>query len=614
MTPAIVMDPTGHTTTLDWLFVVVPLLALAGFVINLVVRGDAGDARGIAAPLARMASSLRRISSMPAYAIGGIWATQWSLVVAALGFYWDVAWHIDFGRDQQLFTVPHTLILLGLGGILGSGVLSVALATVERADTGWRVGGLRVPYAAVPLIALGLGAVAGFPLDDIWHQNYGIDVTMWGPTHLMMIGGGALAAFATWLLYAEAGRDVGTPRLRRDLHRGLAGTLLVSLSVYQLEFDLGVPQWQALFQPLLIALACGIGMVAARVALGPGWALIVGVNFVVARSVIALVVGPGLGHTMPRLPLYLGSALLIEAVFTLGEGRGVRPLRLAVLAGAVLGTAGLATEWGFSHLWGLQPWQTSLFPGIAAATVVAVCAAVLGHAIGRVLSHRRVGIPAPALLASGVVIAGMLLIALPRTAAPATADIRTTQVGPSLPAIDRNGEVSIERNVLVDVRLNPADAADGADIFRVVAWQGGGLHIIPLQRVGPGHWVAGGAVPTGGTWKDLLYLSSRDRIEAAAVAFPLDREYHQAAVPVAPQRVEPMVAASQWLMRESHGGAAWPAILAYGGLLSVFLLWMAMLVVGFWAVSRKSAGRAAQLPALARTRGRRARAARALSG
>ena len=607
MIPAVVIDPTGHTTAVEWLFVIVPVLALAGFVINLVARGEAGDARGIAVPLARMASSLRRISSMPAYAIGGIWTTQWSLLVAALGFYWDVAWHIDFGRDQQLFTAPHTLILLGLTGILGSGVLSVALATVERADTGWRLGGLRVPYAAVPLIAFGLGAVAGFPLDDIWHQNYGIDVTMWGPTHLIMIGGGALAAFAAWLLYAEAGPDVGTPRLRRDLKRALAGGLLVSLSVYQLEFDLGVPQWQALFQPLLIALACGIGMVAARVAFGRGWALIVGVNFVAARTIIALVVGPGLGHTMPRFPLYLGSALLIEAVFSLGERRKVRPLRLAVLAGAVLGTAGLATEWGFSHLWGRQPWQPSLFPGIAAAVVVAVCAAVLGCAIGRVLSHRRVGIPAPALLATGVVSAGMMLFALPRTASPAIADIRTTQVGASVPAIDRNGEVTVERSVLVDVRLNPADAADGADVFRVVAWQGGGLHIVPLQQVGPGHWAAGAAVPTGGTWKDLVYLSSRDRIEAAAVAFPLDREYRQAAVPVTPERVEAMVPASQWLMRESHGGAAWPAILAYSGLLGVFLLWMVLLAIGFGAVSRKSAGRPPQLPVLATSRSRRAR-------
>ena len=614
MIPAVVMDPTGHTTPVEWLFVIVPVLALLGFSARLVATGDAGSARGIAVPLARMASSLRRISHMPAYAIGGIWASTWSLVVAALGFYWDVAWHIDFGRDQQLFTVPHTLILLGLFGILGSGLLSIALATVERADTGWRLRGLRVPYAAVPMTLLGLGAVAGFPLDDIWHRNYGIDVTMWGPTHLMMIGGGALAGMAAWLLYAEAGHNAGTPRVRRDLNRAMAGNLLVSLSVFQLEFDLGVPQWQALFQPMLIALACGAAIVCARVALGRGWALIVAVNFLVYRAVIALVVGPGLGHTMPRFPLYLGSALLVEAVFTVGERRRVRPLRLALLAGALIGTAGLATEWGFSHLWGRQPWQLSLFPGIGAAAAIAVCAAVLGYAMGRVLSHRSAGVPAAGLLAAGVAVVGLLAIALPRTGAAATADIRTTTVGAAVPAIDRNGQVTVEQNVLVDVRINPPDAADGADIFRVVAWQGGGLHIVPLAEVGPGHWTAGETIPTGGTWKDLVYLSSRDRIEAAAVSFPADHEYQQAAVPLVAQRTQPMLPASQWLMRESHGGAAWPAILAYTGLLSMVLLWVTMLAVAFWAISGKSAGRGPRLPVLAARRGRRARTARALSG
>ena len=211
-------------------------------------------------------------------------------------------------------------------------------------------------------------------------------------------------------------------------------------------------------------------------------------------------------------------------------------------------------------------------------------------------------------------VAGLLGVALPRNGGAATAAIRTTTVGAAVPAIDRNGQVTVERNVLVDVRLNPADTADGADIFRVVAWQGGGLHIVPLTEVGPGHWTAGETVPTGGTWKDLLYLSSRDRIEAAAVAFPEDREYHQAAVPLLPESTQPMVPASQWLMRESHGGAAWPAILAYTGLLCMVLLWVTMLVVAFAAISGKSAGRAPRLPVLAARRGRRGTAAGALSG
>ena len=39
------------------------------------------------------------------------------LLIAVIGFYWDVAWHIDFGRDtKNLFTPPHVMILVGLWG------------------------------------------------------------------------------------------------------------------------------------------------------------------------------------------------------------------------------------------------------------------------------------------------------------------------------------------------------------------------------------------------------------------------------------------------------------------------------------------------------------------
>ena len=39
------------------------------------------------------------------------------------------------------------------------------------------------------MIAGGAFALIGFPLDDVWHRIFGQDVTLWGPTHLMLIGG-----------------------------------------------------------------------------------------------------------------------------------------------------------------------------------------------------------------------------------------------------------------------------------------------------------------------------------------------------------------------------------------------------------------------------------------
>src|SRR5438270_827096 len=88
---------------------------------------------------------------------------------------------------------------------------------------------------------IGAGGVTGFPLDDLWHANYGVDVTMWGPTHLLMIGSAVLSPVAAWLLLGEAGRRAGNPRWRSALWYAAAAGLLIAFSAMQLEFDDGVP-------------------------------------------------------------------------------------------------------------------------------------------------------------------------------------------------------------------------------------------------------------------------------------------------------------------------------------------------------------------------------------
>ncbi|HEV3125047.1 MAG TPA: hypothetical protein VG266_10770, partial [Candidatus Dormibacteraeota bacterium] len=386
MIAATTIEPIGHTTPLQWLWVIVPLLVLVGVTSSLIVRGDAGGRRGVAALWMRAATSLRRVSPLPAWATGGILVGLWALTVAVIGFFWDVAWHIDLGRDRELFTVPHTLILMGLMGIGVAGLASIGLATVEDAPGARRVWRLRLPMSAVALGVLSGGAAVGFPLDDLWHRTYGIDVTMWSPTHLLMIGGASLAPIALWLMYAEAGGPALSSSAQKPLRRTLAASTLLGLSTFQLEFDLGVPQWQALYQPVLIALATSIVLVAARAALGRGWALTVAAEFLVIRGALALLVGPGLGHDLPHFPLYVGMALVVEAAWFL-ESR-LSPLQLAVVAGALTGTVGLATEWGFSHLFGRLPWQPAMLSMIWVAAAIAIAGAVLGMAMGRVLSLR----------------------------------------------------------------------------------------------------------------------------------------------------------------------------------------------------------------------------------
>ena len=66
------------------------------------------------------------------------------------------------------------------------------------------------PVGGVLMAGCGLYALIGFPLDDIWHRIFGQDVTLWGPTHLMLIGGAGLSLIAVLLLEYE-GRTATRP-------------------------------------------------------------------------------------------------------------------------------------------------------------------------------------------------------------------------------------------------------------------------------------------------------------------------------------------------------------------------------------------------------------------
>ena len=599
--PLAAVDTLQHTTGLEWLWVIGFLALLVGATAALFLTGSAGTSRGLLrAPAARVGDSLHRLTGLPAWCAAGLALSMWALLVALIGFLWDVAWHIDLGRDAQLFTVPHTLILTGLLGIGLSALVSIMYATMERADTAWRLGALRIPRGALALGVLSAGAACGFPLDDLWHANYGVDVTMWGPTHLMMIGGASLAPIAQWLLYTEAGRNAGRPWVQRQVRRTLAASTVLGLSTFQLEFDYGVPQWQALYQPVLIMLATSIALVAARVAFGRGGALLMSLNFIVSRSLMALVVGPGLGHVVPRFPLYAGIGLAIEGGAWLARRRG--PLLTALSCGAAAATLGLATEWGFSHLWGRHPWQLSLIPGLWDALLVALAGAVIGVAVGRVVSHRRAGMPRALLATAFAAVAVGLVVPLPRNTAPMTAVMRTVPVGPAVAAVNRDGLPSPVQQYDVDLVVSPRDAAQGADWFEALSWQGGGMRDTPLVEVRPGEYRTASAVPGGGSWKTVVWLAKHDVMMSVPVSFPLDLEYGQAPITPKPVQSVSFVASRSLLMRETHGGAVWPMILAYGGLLGVALLWIGVLVAGFASVERGAGG--------GRVRGVRVRGAR----
>ncbi|HEY7926066.1 MAG TPA: hypothetical protein VIG86_01460 [Candidatus Dormibacteraeota bacterium] len=547
-------------------------------------------------PLRRPFDTLSRLTGVPAWCAAGIGIALWSLLVALVGFSWDVAWHADLGRDQALLTPPHVMILTGLIGIGVAALASIALATADRARVGLAIGRLRVPWSALPMGIMALGAVIGFPLDNYWHSVYGIDVTMWSPTHLLMIGGASLTPVAAWLMLAEAGPPRAGGRVKL-LSEALAGSLLLGMSTFQLEFDLGIPQWQALYHPVLIALAMGVGLVAAREALGRGGALRAVAAFLVVRGLIALLVGPVFGLSLERFPLYIGGALVVEAVF-LATPRMLPALRV-LITGLLIATAGMTVDWGWTHVWSPQPWHPRLLASWWVVIVIAVAGSFLGSALGRAVAHLSQLVHFSGIAMAFAVMVAMLAVPFPRHGLDVSATVTASPAGARLPTITREGLATFEQDMTVSLTVSPATAVSDADVFRVFTWQGGSLIISPLRPTSDGRYAVDGAVPTGGSWKSIVFLEKADVVAAVPVSFPADPAYGLAAIPppVEASRRATFEPASAYLTRESHGGSALPAVLAYTSLAVIGVTWGAA-VIGVGEAMRRRVTASLTLPAL----------------
>jgi uncharacterized membrane protein len=570
---------------LQWLALVISLGLLTG---QLAYFARAGRRASPGAELGRFDAVGRGIeqrTSLPAWAGAGIVVGLWALTTAFVGFMWDVAWHTDLGRDRELFTVPHMLIILGLLGIGVAAVVSIVYATRGRAAAGWRIRSVVIPSGAAVLLVLSAAALVAFPLDDLWHATYGVDVTMWSPTHLVMIGGASLTPLALALLLWEAPGSI--TRARRTLQTVILGTVLIGLSTFQLEFDMGVPQWQALYHPLLIALAAGFALTAGRALMGPWGAVRVALAFLLMRGVIALLIGPVLGHTLPHFPLYVVEALCVEIAFAVTRGN----FRSAALGGALIGTAGIATEWLWMQVWGLQTWSTGMLPMMWVPVVAAIAASIAGFGFAtRLVPSRapRASHSRWVALAGVASILAVLAVPFSRQGSPATVHITQWQVGPAAFVVDRNGQRVTTHDIAVRVHVSPAAAAVDADWFRVAAWQGGGVINAKLVPQGGGSYIAERALPAGGNWKVIVMLGNGSTVAAAPIVMPAEPDQGLSAIPLVASRTATLNPAPLLLMRENHAGVAWVADVAYMLFGTTVLAWLAGLALAAGRLGRLS--------------------------
>ncbi|MFI5025963.1 MAG: hypothetical protein ACHQCI_04355 [Solirubrobacterales bacterium] len=568
-----------------------------------------GHRTGRTCLLERLGAFTERQSGIPGWAALPAAVITGALLVALFGMLWDISIHIDEGRDEGPLANPaHYFILGGLFGVFAAGFLAIVMPKERPGPTAIRISGdWYAPIGGILIAACGAFSLIGFPLDDVWHRLFGQDVTLWGPTHLMLIGGAAMTLIGLAVLLVEgsranesAGRDrdgIGWVRWVRNV--ALTGAFLLGLSTFQAEFDFGVPQFRFVFAPMLVMLAAGVSLVAARVWLGRGAAIGAALFFLVVRGSIALIVGPVLGETTPHFPLYLGSAIVVELIALWVSSD--RPLRFALIAGAGIGTLGLASEWAFAQTAPI-PWPSELLPeGAILGFAMAIAGSLLGAWMGARLASDhlpRTRSLRYAAIGAAVAVGAMVLYGLHK---PADEGVRGTI------AIAEAGAPPGEG--VVTVALDPPDAAQDAEWFQAISWQGGGLVLDDMQPTGePGTYRTSGSVPLDSDWKTLVRLQKGDSLTGLPVYLPEDEAIPVDEVP-ATDATREFIADYKILQREQLTAAPGLWAAGYG---IVLLITLSFLMLIAWGLHRLAV--TAERPDAARSERKTSATAPAIGG
>jgi hypothetical protein len=548
-----------------------------------------GHRSGRVAALGRWADWAERRAGMPGWVALPASIATFSLLVALFGMYWDISLHIDNGRDPGPLANPaHYFILAGLFGIFTAGFIAIVLPRERPSEVAVRIGrDWWAPLGGVLICACGAFSLIGFLLDDVWHRLFGQDVTLWGPTHLMLIGGAAMTLIGIAVLTVEglrANATLAQPRREHQTTRAiraiaLTGGLMLGLSTFQAEFDFGVPQFQLVFQPMLIMFAAGTGLVLTRIYGGRGAAPGAVLLFIAMRGGLALMIGPVLGQTMPHFPLYVAEALVVEAIAL--RVRTDESLRFGLGSGVGIGTVGLAAEWAWAQVWMPLSWPAAFFPeGAIVGLLAAVAGAIVGAWIGA-----RLSVEAP-------VRSPRLLLA----AACAATAMATLVVFGLYTSTDRGigAEVTVRdvpgsggRMVQASLALHPADAAEDAEWFGVTAWQGGGLVVDRLERTGPGRYRTTRPIPVHGDWKTMVRLHRGNSLTALPIYLPRDAAIPVGEVPTPRTFDRAFRDEHTLLQREQKGGGPVLVALAYSIVVGIALVLLALLA---WALHRLSFG------------------------
>ncbi|HEX5769674.1 MAG TPA: hypothetical protein VFY11_01830, partial [Nocardioidaceae bacterium] len=505
----------------------------------------------------------------------------------AVGLYWDVSFHIAMGRDEGPLANPaHYFIFLGLIAIFAGGALALALAKDRlprrtlRLTRTWQV-----PIGPAIGTAVALFALLGFPLDDVWHRLFGQDVTEWGPTHVLMIGGVLMLPYTMLLTCAEA-RQVGDSWLRRHFEWVAILILAAGPVAFLLEYAFGVPQFPLVNDPVILALAT---VVTFTLAMYRGLRWVVSI-WAAQAALQATLVGLNVwafDALTPWPPVLLGGAVVAALL-----ARRARPtLAFGAMAGLAMTLGMLVVEYFWTQATRPMPWPVEMMPWAV------LFAGVTGSCVGVVATWMHQQLTA----VSGDTAAEAVRVATParRTgpwalaAAVAVVAVFAVNVPPDHPeggtAHVTVGEVRDGR-AHVTVEADP-ELVEDAYWFEALSWQGGGSVRGELEPVGEGRWRTDVPMPVDGSWKTLIRLHTPlHALAAAPVYLPADPAIPAEGV-AATTGPREIVEEKLILRREEKQGLpGWLWGTAYGVVGGLFAGLFATVAVGYSVAGRRTPG------------------------
>lgn len=334
-------------------------------------------------------------------------------VFIVIGFFWDELWHRLYGVGavvDDFWWRPHILIYasMGLNALFALG----GMATIMLRGRGT----MRQRFRSEPFVGL-LTLVAGFqvvsaPLDPMWHQVYGLDITAWSLPHLMLL----IGLTSVMLVGASIQLSFIPLRAWRGL-RGLVSQEVISIFILafaiNLLFQFGTTEWEDLgpvldtrnplfqrpewlYPVVLVTIGAFISLITVHLLRRVGAATIVFLMAIAVRAILLTVfkaAEPPASMSLNAIILMTIPAVVLDLVYFLHQRRGLLGHPNTALIGSLaMGAAVLLVDLPLiSQMMYYPRINASTLPGMIVFTLLmAVIAGWAGSRLGDWLqSHGR---------------------------------------------------------------------------------------------------------------------------------------------------------------------------------------------------------------------------------